>query len=215
MTKFKYKIRNSHLFSFLHSFYQRYFSVKRRKFGYIHPTAFVRLPTIIKGIENVHLYENTHILANSTILTTRAKFIMKKNSGSAEGLTVVTGNHFSIPGKFFMDIKDDEKPDDLDKDVIVEEDVWIASNVTILAGVRVGRGAVIGSGSVVRQNIPPYAIVIGNPAKIVGFKFSPEEALEHEKCLYTEEERYQAEVLEKNYMKYYINRIKDIKQFLK
>ena len=215
MTNIKCKIRNSQLFSFLHSFNQRYFSVKRRKFGYIHPTAFVRLPTIIKGIENVYLYENTHILANSTILTTRAKFIMKKNSGSAEGLMVVTGNHYSTPGKYFMDIKDEEKPDDLDKDVIVEEDVWIASNVTILAGVRVGRGAVIGSGAVVRQNVPPYAVVIGNPAKIVGFKFTPEESVEHENELYPEEERYNAELLENNYMKYYINRIKDIKQYLK
>lgn len=140
---------------------------------------------------------------------------MKKNSGSAEGLTVVTGNHFSEVGKFFMDITDTEKPEELDRDVVVEEDVWIASNVTLLAGVTCGRGSVIGAGSVVRKSIPPYSMVIGNPAKIVGFKFTPQEIIEHEKALYPENERLPFELLEKNYNKYYINRIKEIKDFLK
>lgn len=207
-------IKNTLAYSILHSFYQGYFANRRNRFGFIHPTAFVRLPTIIKGIENVYLYENTHLLANSLILSTRAKFIMKRNSGAAEGLTVVTGNHFSIPGKFFMDIKDGEKPDELDKDVIVEEDVWIASNVTILAGVLVGRGAVIGAGSVVRKNVPPYSIVVGNPAKVVGFKFTPEETIAHEQVLYEEHERIPADILERNYQKYFIERIKTIKNYL-
>ena len=180
MGRIKQKIKNSLFYSIVLYIYRGYLANRRSKFGYIHETAFVRLPTIIKGIENVYLYENTHILSNSLILSTRAKFIMKRNSGAAEGLTIVTGNHFSTPGKFFMDIRDDEKADELDKDVIIEEDVWIASNVTILAGVTIGRGAVIGSGSVVRKNVPPYAVVAGNPAKVVGFKFTPEEIVVHE-----------------------------------
>ena len=207
--------RNSVLYSILQCLYKSFFSSRRSKFGYIDKTAFVRLPTLIKGVNNVFLYENSHILAKSLILSTRAKFIMKKNSGSAEGLTVVTGNHYSEVGKFFMDIKDSDKPIELDKDVIVEEDVWIASNVTLLAGVNVGRGAVIGAGSVVRKSIPPYAMVVGNPAKIVGFKFTPEEIIEHEKKLYPESERLSLEQLESNYQKYYINRIRDIKMYLK
>ena len=170
---------------------------------------------MIKGIENVYLHENTHILSKALIITTRAKFIIKKNSGAAEGLTVVTGNHFAEVGIFFMNITDQEKPKDLDKDVIVEEDVWIATNVTLLTGVTVGRGSVIGSGSVVRKNVPPYAMVIGNPARVIGFKFTPEEVIEHEKALYPESERIPLETLQKNYEKYFINRIDDIKQFLK
>ena len=211
----KEKIKNSIIYSIMLSFYRGYFANRRGKFGYIHQSAFVRLPTIIKGIENVFLYENTHILSNSLILSTKAKFIMKMNSGAAEGLTVVTGNHYSVPGKFFMDITDDEKPQDLDKDVVVEEDVWIASNVTILAGVNIGRGAVLGAGTVCRKDVPPYAVVIGNPSKVVGFKFTPEEAFEHEKMLYQEEKRIPLDVLEANYNKYFVNKIKDIKQYLK
>ncbi len=208
-------IRNSMFFSVLLAIYKSFFAIRRRKFGYIDKTAFVRLPTIIKGIENVYMYENTHIMSNSLILATRAKFIIKRNSGAAEGLTVVCGNHFSKVGKFFMDITNSEKTKELDKDIVVEEDVWMATNVTLLSGVVVGRGAVIGSGSVVRRPIPPYAVVFGNPAKIVGFKFTPEEIVEHEKMLYSEEERLPLSLLERNYKKYFLDRISEVKSYTK
>ena len=211
----KQKIRNSNIFSILLSIVKAYFSTRKKRFGYIDSSAFVRLPTIIKGIGNVYMYENTHILSNSVILTTNAKFIIKKNSGAAEGLTVVTGNHYSEVGKFFMDITDADKTKDLDKDIIVEEDVWMATNVTLLMGAYIGRGAVIGAGSVVRSKVPPYAMVVGNPAKIVGFKFNPEQVIEHEKALYPEEERISLETLEKNYKKYFLDRVSEIKSFTK
>jgi acetyltransferase-like isoleucine patch superfamily enzyme len=159
----------------------------------------VRFPILIKGIENVYLYENTHILGNSNIITSKAKFIMKKNSASAEGLTVVTGSHPAHVGEFFIEKASIDIQDA--KDVIVEEDVWLAANVSLLAGVTVGRGSVIGAGSVCRNNVPPYAIVVGNPAKIVGFKFTPEEVISHEKILYSENERIDIQLLEKNYNK--------------
>ena len=101
------------------------------------------------------------------------------------------------------------------KDVVVEEDVWIASNVTLLSGVILGRGSEVGAGAVVRKSIPPYALVVGNPAKIVGFRFTPEEIIEHEKVQYEESERLPFDLLQKNYEKYFLNRIKDIKQFTK
>jgi serine acetyltransferase len=116
-------------------------------------------------------------------------------------------------GEFFLDKETDDVQ--VAKDVIVEEDVWIAANVTLLAGVKVGRGAFIGSGSVCRTSIPPYSIVIGNPAKVIGFKFSPEEIIKHEEMLYEKDERMSLELLEKNYKKYFIDRIDDIKTFIK
>jgi acetyltransferase-like isoleucine patch superfamily enzyme len=207
------KISFNLFLSAFNSLYRNYFMTTRSKFGYIDAKARVRFPILIKGIKNVYLYENTHILGHSTLITTQARFIMKKNSAAAEGLTVVTGNHIAFKGEFFI-----EKAGDLDiqipQDVIVEEDVGIYSNVTILAGVKVGRGAIIGSGTVCRKSIPPYAIVMGNPAKIVGFKLSPEEAIEHEKVLYPENERLSLELLQKNYYKYFISRRKEIKSFL-
>ena len=53
------------------------------------------------------------------------------------------------------------------KRVIIGNDVWIGMNTCILSGVRVGNGVVIGSGSVVTKDVPDYAIVAGNPARLI------------------------------------------------
>jgi len=56
--------------------------------------------------------------------------------------------------------------------VVIGNDVWIGHNVTIMGGVNVGDGAVIGSGSIVTKDIPPYAVAVGNPAKVIKFRFN-------------------------------------------
>ena len=63
-----------------------------------------------------------------------------------------------------------EKDKSIDKDVIFEGDNWIGANATILKGVTIGYGAVVGAGAVVTKDVPPYAIVGGNPAKIIRFR---------------------------------------------
>jgi probable biosynthetic protein (TIGR04098 family) len=57
-------------------------------------------------------------------------------------------------------------------DVVIGSDVWIAANATILSGVTVGHGAVVGAGSVVIDDVPPCAVVLGNPARVVSKRFS-------------------------------------------
>lgn len=52
--------------------------------------------------------------------------------------------------------------------------VWIGFGATILSGVTIGKGAIIGSHAVVVKDIPPYGIAVGNPAKVVKFRFSEE-----------------------------------------
>ena len=56
--------------------------------------------------------------------------------------------------------------------IIVQDDVWIGFGVTILSGVTIGRGAILAAGSVVVRDVPPFAIVAGNPAKVIKFRFS-------------------------------------------
>lgn len=190
----------------------------RSKLGYIDKTGIIVKPLVCTCPSKLYLYENTNVYYGSLFLINPkgkyGNFIMKKNSGAAEGLTVVTGNHQREAGVFFKELSA-KHIIDVDKDVIIEEDVWIGANVTLLAGVTVGRGATVGAGSVCFKSIPPYAIVMGNPAKVVGFNYNPEEVVEHEKVLYSESERLSLALLEKNYEKYYINRINDIKLFLK
>ena len=58
--------------------------------------------------------------------------------------------------------------------ITVGDDVWIGYGAIIMSGVTIGQGAVIGAGSVVTKDIPPYAIAVGTPAKVLKYRFSPE-----------------------------------------
>ncbi|WP_411874774.1 CatB-related O-acetyltransferase [Vulcanococcus limneticus] len=57
-------------------------------------------------------------------------------------------------------------------DVVIENDVWIGYRCTVLSGVRIGSGSVVAAKSVVTRDVPPYAIVAGDPAKVVRYRFS-------------------------------------------
>jgi len=54
--------------------------------------------------------------------------------------------------------------------VYIGNDVWIGRRVIILPGVHIGNGVVIGAGAVVSKDIPDYAIAVGNPVKVVGYR---------------------------------------------
>ena len=56
------------------------------------------------------------------------------------------------------------------KPVNIGNNVWIGSRVTIIPGVSIGEGAVIGAGAVVAHDIPPLAVVGGNPAKVIKYR---------------------------------------------
>ncbi len=192
----------------------------QKQFKHICHTSRINYTVTVYNPDNLVMGENTNIDAGGVIMNTRAKFIMKTNSGAAIGLLAVTGNHMSVVGKNLKQVTDRVKDEldvnrEMDKDIVVEEDVWIGSHVTLLAGVRLGRGCEVGSGSVVRGNVPPYSVVIGNPCKVVGFRFTPEEIYEHEKVQYGENDRLPLDLVQKNYDKYFLKRIQDIKQYTK
>ena len=127
---------------------------------------------------------------------------MKQHSDAGSGFSVSTGNHVMILGRFWRSITEAEKPNGLDKDVIVEEDVWIGRNVTLLSGVTIGRGCTVAAGAVVAKSTPPYAVIGGVPAKFIKFKWTIDEILEHEAALYPEEERFTREELESIFTQY-------------
>lgn len=56
-------------------------------------------------------------------------------------------------------------------DIIIENDVWIGAKSTIMSGVKISNGAVVAAGSLVTKDVPPYAIVGGNPARIIKYRF--------------------------------------------
>lgn len=56
----------------------------------------------------------------------------------------------------------------------IEHDVWIGANAVVLRGVTIGTGAVIGAHAVVTKSVPPYAVAVGIPAKVIKYRFSEE-----------------------------------------
>ncbi len=71
-----------------------------------------------------------------------------------------------------------------DEKAVIESDVWIGYGAIMLTGVVVGRGSIVAAGSVVTKDIPPYSIVAGIPARVIGQRFSDASVIEkHEAAI--------------------------------
>lgn len=167
----------------------------RRKFGHIGKSVILS-PPFSGHTRNIFIYDNVGIGPHAHLSTPNAKIVFKGYTAVAEHLTIHTGNHARIVGRFVSDITDKDKPEGYDHDVIIEKDVWIGSNVTILEGVTIGRGCTVAAGAVVNKSTLPYSIVGGVPAKTLKFYWTIDQILEHERLLYPENERYTREELE-------------------
>ncbi|MDP7099631.1 MAG: acyltransferase [Rhodospirillales bacterium] len=81
------------------------------------------------------------------------------------GASILTGHHnFKSASMAIRDQGTSGAP------IVIEHDVWIGAHATVLQGVRIGQGAIIGAGAVVTRDIPPYAIAVGVPAEIKGYR---------------------------------------------
>ena len=150
--------------------------------NFIMPNVKIGKNVIIK--ENCRIQKNVVIddftfINHSTQIDTNCKYIGKFCSIS-HGVKIGLGPHplnfFSTSPIFYEPyrgfVKKQLYNEFEDKGYTeIGNDVLIGANAIILAGVKVGDGAVIGAGSVVTKNVPPYAVVAGNPAKIIKYRF--------------------------------------------
>ncbi len=100
-----------------------------------------------------------------------ATFIMNGGNHVTEGVSTFP---FQIFGEGWSDAMDG-KAYPTKGDTVIGNDVWVGHDATIMTGVNIGHGAIIASKAVVTKNVPPYAIVGGNPAKVVKMRFSESE----------------------------------------
>ena len=187
----------------------RYFN-RRDKFGHIGKNSVIHNPSMVAGRENVYIGDNVNIDWNNVIFAVKGRFSIKKNCSIAIGCTFLTDDHKPELGSRLKDLGNGNL---VPGEIIIDEDVWIGANVTLLSGVHISRGAIIGAGTVLKgKTVPPYAVVVGNPGKIIGFKLKPEDIIKHEQFLYPENERLSLKELEKNYHFYYLDRKDEIKK---
>ncbi|HCD9885505.1 TPA: CatB-related O-acetyltransferase [Enterococcus faecium] len=86
-------------------------------------------------------------------------------------LTKLSTAALTYKSEYNLISKDKEYPQ---KRTVIGNDVWIGCNVVIRSGVKVGDGAVIGTGSVCVKDVPPYSIVVGNPAHVLRMRTEEE-----------------------------------------
>ena len=112
------------------------------------------------------------------------KLIIGKFCSIAQGATFIMngGNHrtdwltnypFPIFGRGWEHVMPDTWPNK--GDTIIGNDVWIGNGAVFMPGVNVGDGAIVASRSVVTKDVPPYAVVGGNPARHIRYRFSEED----------------------------------------
>ncbi|MEG2321848.1 MAG: CatB-related O-acetyltransferase [Bacteroidales bacterium] len=143
-------------------------------------------PNGVYSFSTITVGHNVNLGYRPIILATRSEIIIGNNVMFGPEVTIRGGNHrIDIVGRTMISIKDHEKREIDDKGVIIENDVWIGTRAIILSGVVIGKGAVIAAGAIVTKDVPAYAIVGGNPAKIIKYRFSDDEIKKHETILLT------------------------------
>lgn len=98
-----------------------------------------------------------------------AKFIMNGANHVMTGFSTYPFNIFGNGWEAGFDVETYKTG--LRGDTVVGNDVWIGAEARILPGVTIGDGAIVGGSAVVASDVPPYAIVVGNPARIVRMRF--------------------------------------------
>lgn len=148
----------------------------------------------LKGLWNLSIGDYTSVPKGSVFYCTEASLTIGNKVIFGPHPTIITGDHrIDVIGKYIIDSH--EKLPENDAPVIIEDDVWTGANITILKGVTIGRGSVVAAGAVVNKSCPPYSIIGGVPAKVLKFRFTVEEVLEHERTLYPEDKRFTREEL--------------------
>lgn len=154
---------------------------------YIRPTC-----SDFKGLWNLSIGDYTSIPKGSVFYCTEAALTIGNHVIFGPKPTIITGDHrVDVVGKYITDSH--EKLPGNDVPVVIEDDVWTGANVTILKGVTIGRGSVVAAGAVVTKSCPPYSVIGGVPAKVLKYRFTADEILEHERLLYPEDKRLSRE----------------------
>jgi virginiamycin A acetyltransferase len=122
----------------------------------------------------------TYVAQNSKIYYTTIKKYCSIGPNFSSGFGVHPTDKLSTSPMFYSTKKQNgfslasaDKMEET-KPIFIGNDVFIGMNVTVLDGVTIGDGAIIGAGAVVSKDIPPYAIAVGSPIKIIRYRFSEE-----------------------------------------
>lgn len=112
------------------------------------------------------------VIGRFCAIATGARFVMNGANHAMSGFSTFPFNIFGNGWEKGFDTASWEK--ELRGDTVVGNDVWIGREAMIMPGVSIGDGAIVAARAVVAKDVPPYAIVAGNPAELVRTRFDEE-----------------------------------------
>lgn len=147
--------------------YYRYLertSYRDTDFNSMGNNCFICEEVVIRQPDRMSMGDSSYI-GSRCFIDARGGFRIGRYSGIGANSTILTTEHRYVSAKTipFDDIR-------MVKPVIIEDFVWIGMDVRICSGIRIGEGAIVGLGSVVTRDVPPFAIVMGNPARVIGYR---------------------------------------------
>ncbi|WP_435207480.1 acyltransferase [Micromonospora sp. bgisy143] len=147
-------------------------------------------PDGVYTCETIEVGRNVDLGYRPILMAARARIRIGDNVMFGPEVTIRGGNHrIDQVGVPMIAVGKEPGDDTHDRGVTIGDDVWVGTRAVILHGVTIGRGAVVGAGAVVTRSVPPYAVVAGNPARVIRLRWSVETVAEHERRLYPPERR--------------------------
>lgn len=182
--------------------------------SYIRNTRHSTWPNIGKSVElNAPIMADPHFVTlgdyvrlqpGLRIISSGGNVEIKKFSAIGAETTIIPGGH--TPTVNLPQILSTLHINDTQSSIIIGEDCWVGARCILLSHCTIGRGAIVGSGSVVTKAVPSYAVVAGNPARILAARFNKEQILAHERSLYEPKERMTESELDNLFTEYYENK---------
>ncbi|KAF9871703.1 galactoside O-acetyltransferase [Colletotrichum karsti] len=110
---------------------------------------------------NVKFGDNVYVNSNSTWIDT-CMITVGSRTLIGPNCSFYSGTHPLDPT-----LRNGTRGPESGKPITIGEDCWIGGNVIVLPGVTIGKGVTVGAGSVVTKDVPPYVVVVGNPARVI------------------------------------------------
>jgi acetyltransferase-like isoleucine patch superfamily enzyme len=181
--KYLTRIRCISLYRNKNVFYKHYFPT-RVSLGSCGINSILEYPVFFDTPENVFIGADVIIRSTARIVNSpKEKVFIKRYTVIGPDCMIISNSHQKTVGlpQFLSGIS---HINDKSSDIIINEDVWIGAKVIIMPGAEIGRGSIIGAGTLVNHFVPPYSVVVGSPAKIIGKVFCMEDIIKHEQELY-------------------------------
>jgi acetyltransferase-like isoleucine patch superfamily enzyme len=157
-------------------------SVIKRRFGaFGDGSTFDPLISSIAGYECFYIGRNAFIGPFALLSADGVTVTIGDDTVIGPGFCLMAGDHkIDTPGISF---KESGQGTGRNEPIQIGRNVWIGARVVVLKGVTIGDAAVVGAGSIVTNDVPAFAVVAGNPARLVRWRFEGDDRARHQSFL--------------------------------